>query len=115
VQSWLESRDGTDLWAVRYEDLLQDTQRELERMVRFVGLSSTPDTLDHAVRASGFDQMRKLEETQGRPYGDSAHQFVRRGTAGQWKSQFDEECKAIFKSRANDLLREIGYVNTADW
>ena len=115
VQSWLDARDATDLCIVRYEDLLRDAQRELERMIRFTGVSSTPDMLDQAVRASEFDQMRRLEETGGRPYGDSAHQFVRRGTAGQWNSEFDGECKAIFKSRANNLLRELGYVNSEDW
>jgi len=40
---------------------------------------------------------------------------VRKGTAGHGKGEFDEECKAIFKSRADTLLRELGYVGSADW
>lgn len=115
VQSWLNVRERTDLLVVRYEDLLQDTGPELERMTRFVGISSTPDTLERAVRLSVFDQMQKLEETRGRPYGDTAYRFVRRGTAGQWDNEFDEEARAIFKSQANSQLLELGYVDSADW
>jgi estrone sulfotransferase len=115
VQSWLDARIRTEMLTVRFEDLLQDTRRELERMVRFIGISTSPVTLEHAVRASSFDQMRRLEEARGRPYGGSAHRFVRRGTAGRGESEFDEECKAIFKARANNLLCELGYVSSADW
>ena len=115
VQSWLNAREGIDLLVVRYEDLLQDAQHELERMTRFVGIDSTPDTLERAVRLSAFDQMQKIEQTRGRPYGDKTYQFVRRGTTGQWSSAFDEESKAVFKSHANSLLLELGYVGSEGW
>lgn len=115
VQSWCDAREGRDLLFVRYEDLLQDTQPELDRMARFAGLSCAPDIVDRAVRLSAFDQMQKLEETRGRPYGDTSYRFVRRGTAGQWHSKFDEGSKAVFKSQANSLLLELGYVDSPDW
>ena len=115
VQSWLDAREGTDLLVVRYEDLLQDAQHELERMTRFVGIDSTPDVLESAVRRSAFDQMQKLEQTRGRPYGDTAYQFVRRGMAGQWSGAFDQESRAVFKSQANRLLVELGYADSGDW
>lgn len=115
VQSWLNAQGQTELLLVRFEDLLQDTQYELERMVQFIGISATPDTLNYAVQTSTFDQMRKLEETRGRPYGRKTQRFVRRGTAGHGKGEFDEECKAIFKARTNNLLCELGYVSSGDW
>ena len=115
VQSWLNAREERDLLVVRYEDLLQGTELELDRMTRFAGLKCAPDVLERAVRLSAFDQMQKLEETRGRPYGDTSYRFVRRGTAGQWHSKFDEESKAIFKSQANSLLLELGYVDSPDW
>ena len=115
VQSWLNAREEIDLLVVQYENLLQDTQHELERMTRFVGISSAPDVLERAVRLSAFDQMQKLEQTRGRPYGDTTYQFVRRGTAGQWSGAFDQESTAVFKSQANSLLFELGYVSSEDW
>jgi hypothetical protein len=115
VQSWLNARERIDILLVRYEDLLQDAQHELERMTRFAGIDSTPDARERAVRLSAFDQMQKLEQTRGRPYGDKAYQFVRRGTAGQWNRAFDDESKAVFKSHANRLLLELGYVDSEDW
>lgn len=115
VQSWLNAREATDLLVVRYEDLLQDAQPELARMVRFAGIGSTPERIERAVRLSAFDQMQKLEETRGRPYGDTGYKFVRRGTAGQWDSAFDETAKTIFKSQANSLLLQLGYADSTDW
>jgi hypothetical protein len=66
-----------DLWAanthvprrmlvVRYEDVWQDSQRELKRVLDFVGLSDvSSDTIAEAVSYTSFDNMRKLELTDG--------------------------------------------------
>lgn len=115
VQSWLESKHEDDFLLVRYEDLLEDAGQELERMLRFVGLAVSTEQLSYAVNASSLTQMRKIEEAKGRPFGDHTYHFVRRGTARRWKDQFNEKSKAIFKSCANHLLLELGYVDSEDW
>lgn len=115
VQSWLGRKHETNLLLVRYEDLLDDARQELERMVHFVGLAATAEQLAYAVEASSFTQMRGIEETKGRRYGDPTYQFVRRGAAGGWKDHLDERSRAILKARANTLLCELGYAETPDW
>jgi len=51
---------------VRYEDMKADAQRELRRVVDFLGLEAIPDTiLAEAVAYASFENMRKME-TQGR-------------------------------------------------
>jgi hypothetical protein len=115
VQSWLEPEQALDLLLVRYEDLLADAQRELARMVAFIGLRTTSEQLAQAVEQSSFLQMRKIEKAHGRPYGTPGHQFVRRGTARQWPDYFDEASKEVLKARANPVLLELGYVDRPDW
>jgi hypothetical protein len=115
VRSWLGPEDQGDLLLVRYEDLLKDVRRETERMVRFVGLATAPGQLDYAVEKSSFLEMRRIEEEQGRPYGDSEYRFVRRGVSGSWRDRFDESSKAAFKSYANNILLQLGYAETLDW
>jgi len=39
----------------------------------------------------------------------------RRGTAGQWRSQFTDEHVAMFKASAADLLVEFGYEQDDSW
>jgi hypothetical protein len=66
-----------DLWAaskhvprriliVRYEDLGQNGERELKRVLDFFGICNvSPDIITEAVRYASFDNMRKLELTDG--------------------------------------------------
>ncbi|MFQ5577489.1 MAG: sulfotransferase domain-containing protein [Anaerolineae bacterium] len=115
VESWLAAQETTDMLLVRYEDLLADARRELARMARFIGLTTTAKQLDYAVEKSSFIQMQQIEAAKGRPFDTSGYRFVRRGVAGQWPEQFDSEAKAIFKAQANPTLLKLGYATTPDW
>jgi len=60
---WARSRGiPSDLLVVRYEDLRRDTERELVRLLAFIGVSDASEaTVREAVRFASFESMREME------------------------------------------------------
>ncbi|MFC7372365.1 sulfotransferase domain-containing protein [Fictibacillus iocasae] len=48
-------------------------------------------------------------------YNPSESWTFRKGTAGSWRNEFDEELKHLFKQTAGDLLIELGYEKDKNW
>ena len=61
---WAENRSVPEgFLLVRYEDLKQDANGELERVLEFLGLENVSDeTIDEAVYFGSFENMHRLEE-----------------------------------------------------
>jgi hypothetical protein len=57
-------KDNRKFLLLRYEDMLDDPERELVKVADFLGLEATPERLARAVRLSSADHMRELEKTQ---------------------------------------------------
>lgn len=54
----------SDLLIVRYEDLRRDTERELLRLLAFLGIEGvSAATLEEAARFASFENMRKMESS----------------------------------------------------
>jgi hypothetical protein len=62
---WARSRGiPSELLVVRYEDLRRDTERELERLLAFLGVRDVAAaTVREAVRFASFESMREMEST----------------------------------------------------
>lgn len=98
---------------VRYEDLVTDPTRTLERICSFVDLRFTPAMLRYPDRAP-----RRLREFQDLPNrsGDSRraiHALTAKppqaGRVAAWRRQMGPEEVRYFESAAGDLLSELGY------
>ncbi|MGC9453705.1 MAG: sulfotransferase domain-containing protein [Phycisphaerae bacterium] len=114
VSEWLDARDDRALLVVRYEDLKSETAGQLRRMAQFAGLPADTEDIERAVERSNFESMRKLQDTNGRPYSNSGQlQQVRKGTAGQWRDWFDDAHIEVFNRCAGDVLRKLGYEDNA--
>jgi hypothetical protein len=95
----------------RYEDYLGSPHESLEKLFRFLGVDTGPDTIEDIVEAKRFEKM-----SGGRARGQElSGNFLRRGVAGDWREVFTERDKNIFKKHAGDLLVELGYENDPDW
>jgi Sulfotransferase domain len=65
VSSWLAILGSRKkLLLLRYEDMLDDTERELARIAKFLGIEGTPDKLRRVVQLSSAARMRTLEKQQ---------------------------------------------------
>lgn len=61
--SWL-AQPGLERLIVRYEDMREAPDRELARMLHFLGVEPDADRLAAAVDASSFERMRSLETAE---------------------------------------------------
>lgn len=99
---WLEHNQVLSL---RYEDLLSDSKREIERI------------LDHAV-SPGFvfrDERTKAVEILLQSIKPFESPTFRSGVAGGWKKYFTPELTKLFKEVTGDLLIRLGYVQNQNW
>jgi hypothetical protein len=100
-----------DYVTVRYEDLLADGVRELQRALReLTGEEPDVERLALAVRNNSFEEKTK------RARGDeSKGHFLRKGISGDWRNHFTPEAARVFDAYAGDLLIEIGYEPDHAW
>jgi len=120
VASWLSTRYGQPgFLLVRYEDMLQDTGRELGKMAGFLGLQPSADLIQQAVSRSAADKMRKLEKSQAQLFNATKGTrqdilFVRSAKAGGWHSELPEAAVFQIEKAWGHLMRWLGYELIAD-
>jgi hypothetical protein len=115
VASWLATRHGRPgFLLLRYEDMVEDTARELAKVASFLSLSSTPETILQAVQRSSADRMRALEKSQAQLFTSTKNTrqdipFVRAAKAGGWRASLPEECALQLDQAWGHLIRWLRY------
>ncbi len=100
-----QSLYGDNYLLVRYEDLLQMPQQQVQRLFSFAGLADDPQRVADVVEKASFKNLSK-----GRKAGeqDSAS-FYRKGVSGDWKNYLsDDASRKVFKE-AWELMAQFGY------
>ncbi|HZQ95053.1 MAG TPA: sulfotransferase domain-containing protein [Candidatus Sulfotelmatobacter sp.] len=116
VLSWVSMRgDSDEFLLLRYEELIQNTEHELERVARFLGLQPTAERLKRAVELSSADHMRKLEKHQSRDWqltqkSRQDKPFVRAAKSGNWEQALPAASVALIESAWGPAMHSFGYV-----
>jgi hypothetical protein len=119
VSSWFYTRNGRpDFLLLRYEEMLSNTESELGKVARFLGIESTRERVTAAVERSSADRMRSLEATQGDKWVATKDKrsdipFVRTASSGLWKEKLPAISIAEIESAWGPLMRELGYELTS--
>jgi len=102
---------GSDYTEVRYEDLLEHPNEEVERLLGFLGVDADESLVEHCVSSASFEKL-----SRGRQRGqEDPSSFYRKGVAGDWKYLFDERDRQIYKEEAGELLIRLGYEKNDGW
>ncbi len=115
VASWLATRHGRPSFLLlRYEDMVQDTARELAKVASFLGLPASSETIAQAVERSSADRMRTLEKSQAQLFTSTKNTrqdipFVRAAKAGGWRAALPEECALQLDEAWGHLIQWLGY------
>ena len=115
VASWLATRHGRPgFLLLRYEDMVEDTARELSKVASFLGLSSTPEMILQAVERSSADRMRTLEKSQAQLFTSTKNTrqdipFVRAAKAGGWRVALPEAGALQLDEAWGNLIQWLGY------
>ncbi len=92
VGSWLATRSRySGFLLLRYEDLLENTARELTRVAEFAGLPAIPARISQAVERSSPDKMLKMTK------------------AGGWRSDLPESQVARIEAAWGGIMACLGY------
>ncbi|TSL97278.1 Cytosolic sulfotransferase 2 [Bagarius yarrelli] len=115
---WEKKQTSSKIHYMFYEDLVEDTGRELKNLASFLGLSPSAEEMREIIRRVQFDVMKENPMTNQRddPTLDfSVSQFLRKGKVGDWKNHFtvaqnenfDEDYKQKMKNTTLRFRVEI--------
>ena len=118
---WAAERDKiSSFHLLRYEDLREDPQQVMEKLVEFMGIDVVSSEVGAAVEYGAYENMKKMEEKQSfrlsggrmmpkdRDNPDSYK--VRRAKVGGYRDYFDDEQVALIDARVADKLDPVfGY------
>jgi hypothetical protein len=103
VESWLSGSHETPLLVVRYEDMLVDVEKQLRRVLDFLGWKPADGEIRQAVQGTQIERMRHKEST------GSFLAHVGQGRAGIWSERFSDGELALFMCHARETLLRFGY------
>jgi|SRR5579863_9643267 len=115
VASWIYPRQNhRGFLLLRYEDMKNDTEQQLRRIARFLGLEPTPERLQQVIAASSPERMRELERTQSDQWvATKKHRkdipFVGAATSGRWQSDLPANLVLKIESAWGNLMSTLGY------
>jgi hypothetical protein len=115
VASWVYTRNGRpEFLLLRYEDMLSNTESELNKVARFLGIEAPRERLTAAIERSSADRMRILEATQGDQWVSTKNKrsdipFVRTASSGLWREKLPASSIAQIEAAWGPLMRKLGY------
>ncbi|XP_027023119.2 cytosolic sulfotransferase 3-like [Tachysurus fulvidraco] len=115
---WEKKQTYSNLHYMFFEDMVEDTGREVERLCSFLGLSTPIEERERVSQSTHFDKMKenKMTNYSTVPVMDfKISPFMRKGKVGDWKNhftvaqneQFDEHYKQKMKNTSLQFRTEI--------
>ncbi|XP_053173570.1 cytosolic sulfotransferase 2-like [Scomber japonicus] len=106
---WDKKQTSSNILYLFYEDMIEDTERELSRLCSFLGLSPTAEMKKQVIEKVLFNNMRKNQMVNGsldEVLDFKISPFMRKGKVGDWRNhftiaqneQFDEDYKKKMKN-----------------
>jgi aryl sulfotransferase len=114
VQSWLD-KSRLSIYTVRYEDLLRNPEIMFREIVNFCGLPYDETRINKAVAFSNFSELQRQEKEKGFRERSvvAPGPFFRRGQAGSWREELNEELASHIISRHKEIMHRFGYLTDA--
>ena len=75
-------RNCQNLLISTYENLNQNTHKELEKICDFLNIQVNHEIIDQAIKKSSFNCMSKIEQRKGRKLDNENFRFIREGKIG---------------------------------
>ncbi|KAM3618438.1 uncharacterized protein V6R79_020357 [Siganus canaliculatus] len=106
---WKKKQTYSNLHYMFYEDMIEDTGREIDKLCSFLGLSPSVEERQRITGGVQFDSMKKNDMTNysTHPVMDfKISTFLRKGKVGDWKNHFtvaqNEEFDEDYKRQMKD-------------
>jgi len=86
---------------IKYEDLIQNTQKVLKEIYRFLKIQISKENLDRLTKKYMFENIPFEMKGSGK--------VTRFAKPGKWNESFNEEEKQVMNNIMKDTLLKIGY------
>lgn len=112
AQAWLANPYSAAMITIRYEDLVENSTREMIRFCDFAGLKRDPAFVKRMATATAFEKMQN-KEAREKVYFDPRWPkdklFRRKGKVGSYKEEMPPEVLQAFMAQSGDTLVQCGY------
>lgn len=112
IESWYNGEHGKFI-LVRYENLLQNTENEIKRLLNSINFEVPEEVIKKAIKNSAFKKLRSLENKEGVVYKNKlrnkSNKFFRKGISGDWKNSFTKQDLKYFNSTNFEAMKLSGY------
>jgi hypothetical protein len=88
---------------VQYEDLVNDPESTMKKVLRFIGEPYEESIMEY-YKVGG-----RSRDEQYFDHSSEATKPIHRQSVGRWKSELTTMEQELFMRRAGDLMRELGY------
>lgn len=107
IKNWLNNRDSKKSIIIRYEDMLNNPDKVMEKIFNFLGFKIEQEKIKQIVEKNRFDKIT------GRKQGESDDtKFVRKAISGEWKTIFSTKQKLLCSKIGEDVIEKLGYQPT---
>jgi len=89
------------LLIIKYEELLINTEKELEKIYQFLDINITKKELKEIIKKYSFENIPSYKKGKGK--------FIRSATPGNWKKNLKNEEKKIVIEVMSESLKKLGY------
>ncbi len=116
VGSWLGARQQDDNFLlIRYEDLLEHTERELAKTAAFLSWTVSQADIGKAIMLCSPDNMRRLEQDESQAVrflkkSRADKFFVRNAKAGAWRTELSSQTAGAIQSAWGKLMQDLNYL-----
>lgn len=117
TEGWLNARQNNrNILLVRYEDLISNPEKELEKIARHMDLNISDALIKNAIMNSSFDRMRSLEKEQSKDWKPlqktrKEMSFVRKGRSDSWKDELTPAAIKKIELHFGKAMAKAGYQN----
>ena len=99
----------SDVLMLRYEDMLDDPHRAVEKVASFLHLQPSPETVERVVGLTTFKTLKKNERLHGGMFSAADGGFFRSGRTGQWQTEVPDSVVRALEEKYGELMKRCGY------
>ncbi len=113
------TKKNSNLLLIKYEDLILDTKKELERIIiylkKFMTVEINPEKIKNILSTTSFDHLKNLENKglfNENVYDSKKNKirFFNKGPSNDWTKVLDKKIQDDIEKIFNKEMRELGYI-----
>lgn len=112
VDEWLKNPYQSNIIYIRYEDLIYDFKKEIQKVCSFLEIQREESLIDLVMKGCSFEEMQAKEKKFGmeNKNWNPKEQFFRKGIIGDYENELTQNLKSSFEQEAYDQLKAFNYL-----